>query len=102
MIVNALIVSASIAVGATAIMAPVNVPAAAVTAEAADGSYEVAGLAWRCPKSNPVAEWGTIGNGCLKQRLAAKKKGSASAVGDNLTIGTQAPPPPPPKKRLAQ
>lgn len=30
-----------------------------------------AGLAWRCGKNNP-AEWGTFGNGCLKQKRAHK------------------------------
>lgn len=31
-----------------------------------------AGLAWRCGKKNP-AEWGTFGNGCLKQKRAARR-----------------------------
>ncbi len=32
----------------------------------------VPALAWRCGKKNP-AMWGTIGNGCLKQKRQAKK-----------------------------
>lgn len=90
---QALILSASLAFGLTSVVAHANGPAAPPF-EAADGSYEVAGLTWRCPKSNPVAEWGTIGNGCLKQRLRAKRKGSASTGSGNFAVEQPAPPPP--------
>jgi hypothetical protein len=90
----ALILSASLAFGLVSAAAHANGPAAP-SLEAADGSYEVAGLAWRCPASNPVAEWGTPGNGCLKQRLRAKRKGSASTGTGNFAIEQPAPPPPP-------
>jgi hypothetical protein len=99
---HALILSASLAFGLTSAIAHANGPAGP-SLETADGSYEVAGLMWLCPKSNPVAEWGWPGNGCLKQRLAAKKKkSSASAGSGGFKIETPPPPPPPPKKRLAQ
>ena len=62
--------------------------------ELTDGSYQVAGLVWRCGKNNP-AEWGTFGNGCLKQKRAAKKNGSASTGTGSFAIEEAAPPPPP-------
>jgi hypothetical protein len=102
MMKHALILSASLAFGLTSVVAHAG-DTAAPSLEAAGGSYEVAGLMWRCPKSNPVADWGWIGNGCLKQRLAAKKKKSSASAGTGgFTIETPPPPPPPPKKRLAQ
>ena len=94
----ALILSASLALGLAATAAQANSPGGA-SLEAANGSYEVAGLAWRCGKNNP-AMWGTIGNGCLKQKRAAKRKSSSSTGGGNLVIET--PPPPPPPLRLTQ
>ncbi|PWB95841.1 hypothetical protein [Methylosinus sporium] len=36
------------------------------------GDVQLAGLAWRCGKKNP-AEWGTFGNGCLKQKRKARQ-----------------------------
>ena len=93
----ALILSASLAFGLTAVAAHANT--ATPSLEAADGSYQVAGLAWRCGKNNP-AMWGTIGNGCLKQKRAARKNSSASTGAGNLVIET--PPPPPPPPRLTQ
>src|SRR5688572_16377604 len=102
MMKHAMILTASLAFGLISATAHANGPAGP-SIEAADGSYEVAGLAWRCPASNPVAEWGTPGNGCLKQRLAAKRKGSSASTGTgNFAIEQPAPPPPPLKKRLAQ
>ena len=71
MMKHALILSASLAFGLVSAVAHANDPASP-SIEAADGSYEVAGLAWRCGRNNP-AEWGTFGNGCLKQKRAAKK-----------------------------
>lgn len=44
---------------------------------------QTAQLYWRCGRNNP-AEWGTFGNGCLKQKRAAKKKSSSDAQ-DTLT-----------------
>jgi len=95
MMKHALILSASLAFGLTSVVAHAN-GAAAPSLEVIGGSYEVAGLTWRCPKSNPVAEWGTIGNGCLKQRLRAKRKGQASTGTDNFAVEQPAPPPPKP------
>jgi hypothetical protein len=37
-----------------------------------NGQPPSAGMVWRCGKNNPVAWWGTFGNGCLKQRRQAK------------------------------
>lgn len=102
MMKHAMILSASLAFGLTSVVAHAGSPATPPL-EASDGSYEVAGLMWRCPKSNPVADWGWIGNGCLKQRLAAKKKKSSASTGSgSFAIEQPAPPPPPPKKRLAR
>ena len=42
---------------------------------------QTAGLTWRCGKNNP-AMWGTFGNGCLKQRRAARR--NAAIVGPDL------------------
>ena len=60
MMKHAMILSASLAFGLISATAHANGPAGS-SIEAADGSYEVAGLAWRCPASNPVAEWGKAG-----------------------------------------
>lgn len=97
MMKHVLILSASLAFGLTAVAAHANDSAPAI--EAADGSYEVAGLAWRCGKNNP-AMWGTIGNGCLKQKRAAKRKASSSTGVGNLAIQPPPPPPPPPPQQL--
>jgi hypothetical protein len=93
MMKHAMILSASLAFGLVSAAAHANGPASP-SIEAADGSYEVAGLSWRCGKNNPVAWWGTFGNGCLKQKRAAKK-GSASTGTGNFTTEQPAPPPPP-------
>ena len=69
-------------------------PQAGAPAGLTDGSYQVAGLAWRCGKNNP-AEWGTFGNGCLKQKRAAGKNGSASAGNGGFSVEQPTPPPPP-------
>lgn len=92
----ALILSASVTLGlaAAANVASAGNPAAP-SLEASDGSYEVAGMAWRCGKNNP-AMWGTFGNGCLKQKRQARKNGSASTGGGNLAVEQPTPPPPPP------
>ena len=98
---HAVILAASLAFGLTSAVAHANGPAGP-SIEAASGSYEVAGLTWRCGKNNPVAWWGTFGNGCLKQKRAAKRKGSASTGTGNFTIEQPAPPPPPPNRRFTQ
>jgi len=43
---------------------------------------QTAGLVWRCGKNNP-ASWGTFGNGCLKQKRAARR--NAAIVGPDLS-----------------
>ena len=93
MMKHALILSASLAFGLTSVVAHANGPAAP-SLEAAGGSYEVAGLTWRCGKNNPVAWWDTFGNGCLKQKRAAKRKGQASTGTGNFAVEQPAPPPP--------
>ena len=45
-------------------------------------SVQTAGLTWRCGKNNP-AWWGTFGNGCLKQKRAARR--NAAIVGPDLS-----------------
>jgi hypothetical protein len=92
MMKHAMILSASLAFGLVSAAAQANGPAGS-SLEAADGSFEVAGLSWRCGKNNP-AWWGTFGNGCLKQKRAAKK-GAASTGTGNFTAEQPAPPPPP-------
>jgi hypothetical protein len=60
--------------GLLAILLPFGAHAAmpvAGTLAAPTAPTHQAGLAWRCGKNNP-AEWGTFGNGCLKQKRASK------------------------------
>lgn len=96
----ALMLSASLAFGLTAVAAHAA-DGAGSSLKADDGSYEVAGLAWRCGKNNP-AMWGTIGNGCLKQKRAFKKNGSTSSAKPANGFAVQQPAPPPPKLRLTK
>jgi hypothetical protein len=96
----ALILSASVTLGLTAAATAANVDGPATPSlEMSDGSYEVAGMVWRCGKNNP-AWWGTFGNGCLKQKRQARKNGSASTGTGNFTAEQTAPPPP--KRRFTQ
>ena len=89
---RALILAASLGFGLLSTQANAA-GSAGPSLEATEGSYQVAGLAWRCGKNNP-AEWGTFGNGCLKQKRAAKK-GSASTGSGSIAVEQPAPPPPP-------
>jgi hypothetical protein len=59
-------------------------------------SAEPVGMVWRCGKNNP-AWWGTFGNGCLKQKRAAKKGSAATAGSGGFTVNRPAPPPRPPR-----
>ncbi|MGJ5207840.1 hypothetical protein [Bradyrhizobium sp. HKCCYLR20261] len=52
-----------------------TVPSAAPADKVVGAPVQTAGLAWRCGKNNP-AEWGTFGNGCLKQKRAARRNAS--------------------------
>ena len=90
---RALILAASLGFGLLSTQA-YAAGSAGPSLEATEGSYQVAGLAWRCGRNNP-AEWGTFGNGCLKQKRAAKKKGSASTGSGSFAVEQPAPPPPP-------
>jgi hypothetical protein len=54
-------------------------------------SAEPVGMVWRCGKNNP-AWWGTFGNGCLKQKRAAKKGSAATGIG-GFTAGKPTAPP---------
>jgi hypothetical protein len=96
----ALILSASVTLGMTAAATAANTGnPAAPPLEVSDGSYEVAGMVWRCGKNNP-AWWGTFGNGCLKQKRQARKNGSASTGTGNFAV--EQPAPPPAKRRFTQ
>jgi hypothetical protein len=53
---------------------------------------EPVGMVWRCGKNNP-AWWGTFGNGCLKQKRAAKKGSAATSGIGSFTAGKPTAPP---------
>ena len=90
---RALIFTASLSLGLLSTQAYATGPTGSPL-EATDGSYQVAGITWACGKNNP-AWWGSPGNGCLKQKRAAKKKGSASMGSGSFAVEQPAPPPPP-------
>lgn len=69
---------------AAALLAPVASTAAEPTEtsiEASAGSWQMAGLMWLCPNGN----WGSIGNGCIKQRLKQKSKKNKNSAPGALT-----------------
>jgi hypothetical protein len=60
-----------------------SAPASQAVSKGADlsnGASQTAQMHWRCGRNNP-AEFGTFGNGCLKQKRAAKKGSSNAAQG---------------------
>ncbi|NPV21712.1 hypothetical protein [Bradyrhizobium aeschynomenes] len=73
----------AVAISATFLLTPAHatVPSAAPF-DTIGAPVQTAGLAWRCGKNNP-AWWGTFGNGCLKQKRAARR--NASFIGLELS-----------------
>ncbi len=92
-----IILAASLAATALSMPAGAAVPSMPQL-EVNAASVEPVGMVWRCGKNNP-AWWGTFGNGCLKQKRAAKKGSAATSGIGGFTADR--PSPPPRRPRLA-